>query len=299
MTDKRRLVFSIIQFLSDEMSGDISEDAKESLEVASQCLQTAYGVSSEDKHLEVSKSLPHIFSDSTRSEPLRKKEPITEAERAEANKLKEEGNEFMRAEKLEEAVEKYSKAIEIDGSNQVYYCNRAAAFSKMNNHYAAIEDCKRAIDMDANYGKAYGRLGLAYSSIEKHKEAVDCFQKAIEIEPDNEGYKSNLKLAQERLQSVGSPGQINAMGGLDLGNILNNPVLMNMAQSLLTDPNMQQMMGQFMSGGPTEGGYPTNMEGLLEAGQRLAEQMQQSNPELVEQLRRQMTGRDGGSEPSQ
>lgn len=281
------------------MSGDISEDAKESLEVASQCLQTAYGVSSEDKHLEVSKSLPHIFSDSTRSEPLRKKEPITEAERAEANKLKEEGNEFMRAEKLEEAVEKYSKAIEIDGSNQVYYCNRAAAFSKMNNHYAAIEDCKRAIDMDANYGKAYGRLGLAYSSIEKHKEAVDCFQKAIEIEPDNEGYKSNLKLAQERLQSVGSPGQINAMGGLDLGNILNNPVLMNMAQSLLTDPNMQQMMGQFMSGGATEGGYPTNMEGLLEAGQRLAEQMQQSNPELVEQLRRQMTGRDGGSEPSQ
>lgn len=40
---------------------------------------------------------------------LRKKEPITEAERAEANKLKEEGNEFMRAEKLEEAIEKYSK----------------------------------------------------------------------------------------------------------------------------------------------------------------------------------------------
>lgn len=58
-----------------------------------------------------------------------------------------------------------------------------------------------------SYGKAYGRLGLAYSSIEKHKEAVECFQRAIEIEPDNDGYKSNLKLAQERLQSVGSPGQ--------------------------------------------------------------------------------------------
>ena len=43
MSDKRRLVFSIIQFLNREMSSDeISEDAKESLEVASQCLQTAY-----------------------------------------------------------------------------------------------------------------------------------------------------------------------------------------------------------------------------------------------------------------
>jgi hypothetical protein len=54
------------------MSGDISEDAKESLEVASQCLQTAYGVSSEDKHLEVSKSLSVIFSELTKSEPVRK-----------------------------------------------------------------------------------------------------------------------------------------------------------------------------------------------------------------------------------
>ena len=45
-----------------------------------------------------------------------------------------------------------SRAIEIDSSNQVFYCNRAAAFTKLNNHYAAIEDCKRAIDMDPKYG---------------------------------------------------------------------------------------------------------------------------------------------------
>ena len=70
-----------------------------------------------------------------------------------------------------------SSAIELDPSNQVFYCNRAAAYSKMNNHYAAVEDCKRAIDMDPTYGKAYGRMGLAYSSVEKHKEAVDCFKK--------------------------------------------------------------------------------------------------------------------------
>ena len=50
-------------------------------------------------------------------------------------------------------------------------------------------------------------MGLAYSSVEKHKEAVDCFKKAIEIEPDNESYKTNLKLADDKLKSVGSPGQ--------------------------------------------------------------------------------------------
>lgn len=36
------------------------------------------------------------------------------------------------------------------------------------------------------------------------------------------------------------------MGGLDFGTFLNNPILMNMAQSFLSDPNMQQVMGQFM-----------------------------------------------------
>ena len=54
------------------------------------------------------------------------------------------------------------RAIELDPSNQVFYCNRAAAHSKMNNHYAAVEDCKRAIDMEPNYGKAYGRMGYNF-----------------------------------------------------------------------------------------------------------------------------------------
>ena len=95
------------------------------------------------------------------------------------------------------------RAIEIDSGNQVFYCNRAAAHSKMNNHYAAVEDCKRAIDMDPAYGKAYGRMGLAYACVDKHKEAIECFKKAIELEPENESYKSNMKLAQDKLSAAG------------------------------------------------------------------------------------------------
>ena len=47
----------------------------------------------------------------------------------------------------------FFRAIEIDSGNQVFYCNRAAAHSKMNNHYAAVEDCKRAIGMSNFYFK--------------------------------------------------------------------------------------------------------------------------------------------------
>ena len=69
--DKRRLVFSIVQFLNNELGSDhISEDAKEGLEVASQCLQTAYCMAPEDTHLEVSKPLFDIFADATKNEPV-------------------------------------------------------------------------------------------------------------------------------------------------------------------------------------------------------------------------------------
>ena len=92
MTDKRRLVFSIIQFCQKELqANDLSDDAKESLEVtmngcnfmyilciftflqvASQCLQSAYSLTAEDKHLEVSSPLETIFQEATKSEPVRK-----------------------------------------------------------------------------------------------------------------------------------------------------------------------------------------------------------------------------------
>ena len=38
--------------------------------MASQCLQSAYALTSEDKHLEVSRTLENIFQESTKSEPV-------------------------------------------------------------------------------------------------------------------------------------------------------------------------------------------------------------------------------------
>jgi len=339
MSDKRRLVYSILKFCNSELqSNELSDDAKESLEVASQCLQSAYALTTEDTHLQVSKSLEEIFKSATANEPLQKKGPPSAADKEEAERMKTEGNNLMRTEKFEDALLMYSKAIELDGSNPVFYCNRAAAHSKMSNHHLAIEDCQRAVDMDPNYSKAYGRMGLANSSLEKHKEAVENFKKALALEPDNESYKSNLQIAEDKVSTTGSPGGgsmgglpaglaglggMGGPGGMDLGGFLNNPALMNMATTMLQDPNMQNMMSQMMGGMggggapggmpgmpgmpgapavegmPGAGGAPPNIEGLLQAGQQLAQQMQQSNPELVEQLRRQMMGGNPPDQPPQ
>ncbi|KAH0626000.1 hypothetical protein JD844_034399, partial [Phrynosoma platyrhinos] len=271
MADKKRLAFSIIQFLQDQLqNGGLSPDAQESLEVAIQCLETAFGVSMEDRGLALSQTLPEIFDAAAAKEPQQNTptpEPITpsEEEAAEAERLKSEGNEQMKAENFESAVAYYGKAIELNPSNAVYYCNRAAAYSKLGNYAGAVRDCERAINIDPKYSKAYGRMGLALSSLNKLSEAIIYYQKALELDPDNETYKSNLKVTEQKMKEAPSP--TGGAGGFDLAGLLNNPGFMSMASNLMSSPQVQQL------------------------GQQFAQQMQQQNPELIEQLRSQIRSR--------
>ncbi|NWX14583.1 SGTA protein, partial [Aegotheles bennettii] len=301
MADQKRLAYSIIQFLHDQLqNGGLSPDAQESLEVAIQCLETAFGVSMEDQGLSVSQTLPEIFEAAVGKEPEHiqtNSEPVTPSEDdiAEAERLKTEGNEQMKAENFEAAVSFYGKAIELNPSNAVYFCNRAAAYSKLGNYAGAVRDCERAIGIDPNYSKAYGRMGLALSSLNKHTEAVVYYKKALELDPENDTYKSNLKIAEQKMKETPSP--TGGPGGFDLAGLLNNPGFMSMASNLMNNPQVQQLMSGMISGGHNPMGAAgtspstNDLASLIQAGQQFAQQMQQQNPELIEQLRSQIRSR--------
>ncbi|XP_035987853.1 small glutamine-rich tetratricopeptide repeat-containing protein alpha isoform X2 [Fundulus heteroclitus] len=332
MTDTKRLAFSIIQFLHDQLqTGSLSSDAQESLEVAVQCLETAFDVSTDDQSLAVPMTLPEIFASATAKFPAQSQannnttpSSPTEEEKAEAERLKTDGNDQMKVENFAAAVEFYSKAIALNPQNAVYYCNRAAAYSKLGNYAGAVQDCERAIRIDPNYSKAYGRMGLALTSLNKHTEAVGYYKKALELDPDNDTYKTNMKIAEEKMETS-SPSA--GLGGIDLAGLLSNPGFMNMASTLMNNPQVQQLMSGMMSGAyggvgaPAGGGVagggggvvgggvegaaaggaasatasaaqgPADLSGLIQAGQQFAQQMQQQNPELIEQLRSQIRNR--------
>ncbi len=44
--------------------------------------------------------------------------------RQQADRLKNQGNDFVKQEKYKEALEAYNAAIQIDSNNSIYYCNR-------------------------------------------------------------------------------------------------------------------------------------------------------------------------------
>uniref|UniRef100_A0A8C2E8J0 Small glutamine-rich tetratricopeptide repeat-containing protein alpha n=1 Tax=Cyprinus carpio TaxID=7962 RepID=A0A8C2E8J0_CYPCA len=304
MAETKHLAFSIIQFLHDQLSsGSLSSDAQESLEVAIQCLETAFGVSVEDQSLAVSQSLPEIFASATKqvkATPQVKTNSSSgspsEEQLAEAERLKTDGNDQMKVENFSAAVEFYSKAIQLNPQNAVYYCNRAAAYSKLGNYAGAVQDCERAIGIDPNYSKAYGRMGLALASLNKYSEAVSYYKKALELDPDNDTYKANLQIAEQKMKE-GQPSPVGGLGGVDLAGLLSNPGFMNMASNLMNNPQVQQMMSGMMSGAyaGSAGAGANDLSSLIQAGQQFAQQMQQQNPELIEQLRSQIRSRPPSS----
>lgn len=42
---------------------------------------------------------------------------------------------------------------------------------------------------------------LALVSLNKHTEAAGYYKKALELDPDNETYKTNLKIAEEKMET--------------------------------------------------------------------------------------------------
>ncbi|NWR25809.1 SGTA protein, partial [Emberiza fucata] len=286
MADQKRLAFSIIQFLHTQLqNGSMSPDAQESLEGGWTCLSSLLALPHADKPLPcaismhpnlcfgLSQVLGFFFPSFL---------PLLS------------GNDQMKAENFEAAVSFYGKAIELNPANAVYFCNRAAAYSKLGNYAGAVRDCERAIGIDPSYSKAYGRMGLALSSLNKHTEAVVYYKKALELDPDNETYKSNLKIAEQKMKETPSP--TSGPGGFDLAGLLNNPGFMSMVTADPGAPRDGASLGAPLGGIPWDGaplvspdmGFP-GMEPPW--GQQFAQQMQQQNPELIEQLRSQIRSR--------
>lgn len=81
------------------------------------------------------------------------------ADKAQAEKFKQEGNARMSVKNYDAAIEFYTNAVALDPKNPVYYSNRAAAHSSKGDHLAAVGDAEQAISVDPNFVKAYHRLG--------------------------------------------------------------------------------------------------------------------------------------------
>lgn len=122
-----------------------------------------------------------------------------------------------------------------------------------------MADCKKAVEIDRNYSKAYGRLGIAYSNMQNYQQAINAYRRASELDPSNEGYRSNLRLAEQQFTSTTASGAsgagpsnaggpqeaaaiaaaaaMSSMGArVDIAQLMRTPDFMNAAMHMIGDP---------------------------------------------------------------
>ena len=104
-----------------------------------------------------------------------------------------------------EAIQNYTKALELDPCCAVAYDNRGQAYSEIGDYDQAILDCTKFIELHSNIGWAYNRRGVNYYKKKQFDNAVQDFTKAIELNQDDPNpyeNRANVYLDKEEYEKA-------------------------------------------------------------------------------------------------
>lgn len=120
------------------------------------------------------------------------------------DRMKEDGNKDYKAGRWSAAVDKYTKALEIDptnkGTNSKILQNRALCLIKLKQFTAAIADCEKAILLEPSYVKARKTKANALGQSGNWEEAVREFKAIQETDPSDAGIAKEIRKAELELK---------------------------------------------------------------------------------------------------
>ncbi|KAG5188523.1 hypothetical protein JKP88DRAFT_197773 [Tribonema minus] len=176
-----------------------------------------------------------------------------------AEELKAKGNAAQQAGNFEEAIDFYSQAIALDGSNHIFYSNRSASYLSKGDADSALQDAEKCIEVKPDWPKAYTRKGAALHSLRRYDDAIAAYEAGAAVAPADDGIKRGLAEVQKAKASAAQPprGMGGGMGNLFGENIfarlagnpkfapyLADPVFVKRIQDLQRDPSNISAMQQ-------------------------------------------------------
>lgn len=97
----------------------------------------------------------------------------------------------------EQSIEMYTKAIELDDRNAVYYANRSFAYLRLESYGYALMDAVFAVESDPAYLKGYYRRAAAHMSLGKFKQALADFEYVAKRRPKDKDAELKFKECQK------------------------------------------------------------------------------------------------------
>jgi tetratricopeptide (TPR) repeat protein len=99
--------------------------------------------------------------------------------------LFENGVNFLKQEKNQEAVDAFTKLLEIAPLNPDAFKNRGVAYMKLNRYDEAIDDFEQVKQILPNLKGLYSNLGVAWYYKKEYSKAIESYDKEIAQSPDN------------------------------------------------------------------------------------------------------------------
>ncbi|MCJ1353003.1 MAG: Hsp90 cochaperone [Icmadophila ericetorum] len=150
-----------------------------------------------------------------------------------ADALKAEGNKAFAAKNFQEAIEKFTQAIELEPTSHVLYSNRSGAYASLKRFNEALEDASKCTEIKPDWAKGWGRKGTALHGTGDLVGAKDAFDEALKLEPANAQSKSGLAAVERAIEAEARADGISGDPTGGLGNLFNDP---QMIQKLAANP---------------------------------------------------------------
>ncbi|MCJ1467153.1 Hsp90 cochaperone [Pseudocyphellaria aurata] len=121
-----------------------------------------------------------------------------------ADGLKAEGNQAFAAKNFDQAIEKFSQAIELEPTNHVLYSNRSGAYASKKDFAKALEDAVKTTELKPDWAKGWGRKGSALHGVGELTKAADAYEQALKLDPTNSQAKSDLAVVTQKIAANGA-----------------------------------------------------------------------------------------------
>jgi stress-induced-phosphoprotein 1 len=188
--------------------------------------------------------------------------------------FKAKGNAALEAGNTTEAIEFYTKAINEDGANFVYYSNRSAAYLKQGDANNALEDAISCVGLNPQFAKGYSRKGAALHGLKRYNDAIAVYNEGLLKFPQDAGLMSGLAQVQKEKDgpqfSTGGGGGGGLFSPAMMAQMQNNPKL----APFLADPAVMAKVKIMQAN-------PNSLPGMM------------SDPKMMEFLSVMMGGMDG------
>jgi tetratricopeptide (TPR) repeat protein len=133
-----------------------------------------------------------------------------------AAEFKTIGNDHLQNGEFPQAIEAYTRAIELDGSDHIFYSNRSAAYLSSGDGGKALADAEKCIELKADWPKGYSRRGAALHSLKNYEGAEAAYQAGLAIAPEDAGLKSGLAEVQ-KIQNERKSEPVEQAAGAEAG----------------------------------------------------------------------------------